>query len=99
MPDRDPVRHEVQRFAYLTDDDANSELEDVLDDIAALRADGRRVLVHCHARQFRTGRVLRAWWRRSQGPSAAEATTAVRGRWPYLSEWNPTFTAALDRIR
>jgi ADP-ribosyl-[dinitrogen reductase] hydrolase len=34
--------HEVQRFAYLTDDDENSELDavlaDVLDDVAALRA-------------------------------------------------------------
>ena len=97
-----PFGHEVQRFAYLTDDDANSELDavlaDVLADIAALRADGRRVLVHCHAGQSRTGLVLRAWLRRSQGLSAAEATAAVHDRWPHLSEWNPTFTAALDRV-
>jgi len=97
-----PFGHEVQRFAYLTDDDANCELdavlEDVLEDIAALRADGRRVLVHCHAGQSRTGLVLRAWLRRSEGLSADEATSAVRGRWPHLSEWNPTFTAALERV-
>ena len=95
--------HEVQRLAYLTDDDANSELDavldDVLGDIAALRAEGRPVLVHCFAGQSGTGLVLRAWLRRSRGLSAAEATAYVRGRWPYLSEWNASFTAALERLR
>jgi ADP-ribosyl-[dinitrogen reductase] hydrolase len=94
--------HDVQRFAYLTDDDANSELDavlsDVLGDIEALRADGRRVLVHCFAGQSRTGLVLRAWLRRSQGLSAAEATDAVGRRWPHLSTWNESFTHALERV-
>jgi ADP-ribosyl-[dinitrogen reductase] hydrolase len=94
--------HDVQRFAYLTDDDDNSELDvvlsDVLDDIEALRADGRRVLVHCFAGQSRTGLVLRAWLRRSQGMSAAEATDAVGRRWPHLSLWNESFTHALERV-
>jgi len=95
--------HAVQRFAYLTDDDANSELDavltDVLEDMAALRAEGRPVLVHCFAGQSRTGLVLRAWLRRTEGMSAAEATAHVRGRWPHLSEWNADFTAALERVR
>jgi ADP-ribosylglycohydrolase len=95
--------HELQRFAFLTDDDANTELDAVLDDVladlAALRADGRRVLVHCFAGQSRTGLVLRAWLRRSRGMSAAEATAFVRERWPHLSEWNTAFTAALERLR
>ena len=95
--------HEVQRFAYLTDDDANSELDAVLDDVladmAALRAEGRPVLVHCFAGQSRTGLVLRAWLRRTEGMTAAEATAYVRERWPHLSEWNDTFTAALERVR
>lgn len=95
--------HPVQRFAYLTDDDQNTEVDavlaDILDDLAALRADGRAVLVHCFAGQSRTGLVLRAWLRRTQGLSAAEATAAVRDRWPHLSEWNATFTAALERVR
>ncbi|WP_432543062.1 ADP-ribosylglycohydrolase family protein [Kineococcus sp. SYSU DK002] len=94
--------HEVQRFAYLTDDDSNTELrtvlDDVLGDIAALRADGRRVLVHCHAGASRTGLVLRAWLVRSQGVSAAEATERVGAAWPHLSEWNPAFTAALREV-
>lgn len=94
--------HDVQRFAYLTDDDANSELDavlaDVLQDIEALRADGRRVLVHCFAGQSRTGLVLRAWLRRSQGLSSAEATEAVGRRWPHLNTWNDSFTSALERV-
>src|SRR3954447_6280260 len=93
--------HELQRFAFLTDDDANPELDavltDVLEDIEALRADGRPVLVHCYAGQSRTGLVLRAWVRRAHGLSAAEATAYVRERWPHLSEWNASFTAALER--
>ncbi|MCW2678576.1 MAG: putative ADP-ribosyl glycohydrolase family protein [Modestobacter sp.] len=94
--------HDVQRFAYLTDDDANSELDavlaDVLDDIEALRADGRPVLVHCFAGQSRTGLVLRAWLRRSEGLSAAAATDVVGRRWPHLSLWNDSFTHALERV-
>jgi ADP-ribosyl-[dinitrogen reductase] hydrolase len=94
--------HGVQRFAYLTDDDANSELDavlsDVLDDIEALRADGRQVLVHCFAGQSRTGLVLRAWLRRSEGLSAAAATDVVGRRWPHLSLWNESFTHALERV-
>jgi ADP-ribosyl-[dinitrogen reductase] hydrolase len=98
----EPFGHEVQRFAYLTDDDANSELDavlaDVLDDMAALRAEGRPVLVHCHGGASRTGLVLRAWLRRTQGLSAEEATAAVAERWPHLGLWNDSFTAALERV-
>ncbi|MCO7218487.1 ADP-ribosylglycohydrolase family protein [Klenkia sp. PcliD-1-E] len=98
----EPFGHAVQRFAYLTDDDANSELDavltDVLDDIQALRAEGRPVLVHCHAGQSRTGLVLRAWLRRSEGLTAQQATDTVAARWPHLSRWNDSFTAALERV-
>jgi hypothetical protein len=56
--------HGVQRFAFLSDDEQNSEVDAVLDDvlqnIAALRAEGRPVLVHCHGGASRTGLVLRA---------------------------------------
>ncbi|MGY1840254.1 MULTISPECIES: protein-tyrosine phosphatase family protein [unclassified Modestobacter] len=94
--------HDVQRYAYLTDDDANSEVDavlaDVLDDLAALRAEGRPVLVHCHGGASRTGLVLRAWLRRTEGLSAAEATARVQDVWPYLGLWNDSFTAALERV-
>lgn len=91
--------HETQRFAYLIDDDTNSEiaavLADVLDDMAALRAEGKRVLVHCYAGQSRTGLVLRAWLMRKSGVSAEEATTRVEVLWPHLNLWNDSFNAAL----
>ncbi|NAZ84924.1 ADP-ribosylglycohydrolase family protein [Kineococcus indalonis] len=94
--------HDVQRFAYLTDDDSNTELvtvlDDVLGDIAALRAEGRRVLVHCHAGASRTGLVLRAWLVREEGVSAREATERVAAVWPHLSTWNAAFTAALEEL-
>ena len=94
--------HDVQRFAYLTDDDSNPELltvlDDVLGDIAALRADGRRVLVHCHAGASRTGLVMRAWVMRTEGISAQEATERVARRWPHLSLGNDSFTTALEEL-
>jgi Dual specificity phosphatase, catalytic domain/ADP-ribosylglycohydrolase len=98
----EPFGHEVQRMAYVSDDDYNTELdvvlEDVLADIAALRAEGRRILVHCHGGASRTGLVLRAWLRRTEGLSADEATRVVAERWPYLGLWNASFTAALERM-
>ncbi|WP_369068377.1 ADP-ribosylglycohydrolase family protein [Kineococcus terrestris] len=94
--------HEVQRFAYLTDDDSNTELatvlDDVLGDVAALRAEGRRVLVHCHAGASRTGLVLRAWLVREEGLSAEEATQRVAAVWPHLGTWNGRFSAALEDL-
>lgn len=94
--------HDVQRLAYLADDDSNDDLarvlDDVLDDIAALRADGRRVLVHCYGGASRTGLVLRAWLMRDQGLDAKAATAYVEARWPYLGLWNPAFTTALEQV-
>jgi ADP-ribosyl-[dinitrogen reductase] hydrolase len=94
--------HAIQRFAYLVDDDSNSELDfvlrDILADMVALHADGQRVLVHCYGGHSRTGLVLRAWLRRSEGVSAAEATERVAAVWPQLGLWNESFSAALERI-
>ncbi len=91
--------HDVQRWAYLTDDDANTDLrrvlDDVLDDVVALQTDGRQVLVHCHGGASRTGLVLRAWLIREQGMTAAGATSYVERRWPHLGLWNEDFTAML----
>jgi ADP-ribosyl-[dinitrogen reductase] hydrolase len=90
-------------MAYIADNDHNHDVDavlaDVLDDLAALRAEGRKVLVHCHGGASRTGLVLRAWVRRSEGMSAQEATDHVAERWPHLGLWNASFTAALERVR
>jgi ADP-ribosyl-[dinitrogen reductase] hydrolase len=55
--------------------------------------------VHCHGGASRTGLVLRAWLRRTEGLPADEATAVVRQRWPHLDTWNASFTAALERVR
>ena len=87
--------HDVQRFGYLTDDESNHDLAQVLDDVLgdmnALRADDRRVLVHCFGGASRTGLVLRAWLMRERGLTAEEATEYVAQRWPYLGRWNRSF--------
>jgi ADP-ribosyl-[dinitrogen reductase] hydrolase len=94
--------HDLQRFAFLVDDDTNTELDivlsDVLDDVAALRADGRRVLVHCFGGASRTGLVLRGWLCRERRLSVEAATECVKRRWPHLGLWNRSFDAALERL-
>jgi ADP-ribosyl-[dinitrogen reductase] hydrolase len=99
----EPFPHPVHRMAYIADNDHNSDLDvmlaDVLDDMAALRAEGQKVLVHCHGGASRTGLVLRAWLRRTEGMTAEEATAYVAERWPHLGLWNDSFTAALERVR
>jgi ADP-ribosyl-[dinitrogen reductase] hydrolase len=98
----EPFPHGVQRMAYIADNDYNSDLDDVLadvlDDMAALRADGRKLLIHCHGGASRTGLVLRAWLRRTEGMTADEATAHVAERWPHLGLWNASFSAALERM-
>src|SRR5215218_2690358 len=95
----EPFPHELQRMAYIADNEHNSDLDvvlaDVLDDMAALRAEGHRLLVHCHGGASRTGLVLRAWLMRTEGMSADEATTHVAARWPHLGLWNASFTTTL----
>ena len=96
-----PFGHEIQRWAYLVDDESNTEpgqvIDDALDDIVALQADGHRVLVHCYGGASRTGLILRAWLMRERDMSVDEATEYVRQRWPHLGLWNDSFQAALVR--
>ncbi|SDC77075.1 ADP-ribosyl-[dinitrogen reductase] hydrolase [Geodermatophilus telluris] len=98
----EPFPHTLHRMAYLTDNNHNVDVDvvlaDVLDDLAALHAEGHRVLVHCHGGASRTGLVLRAWLVREQGMTPAEATAHVAERWPHLGLWNDSFTAALERL-
>src|SRR3954454_19427040 len=88
----EPVTHALHRMAYIADNEHNSDLDvvlaDVLDDMAALRAEGHRLLVHCHGGASRTGLVFRAWLMRTEGMSVDEATGHVAERWPHLGLWN-----------
>jgi ADP-ribosylglycohydrolase len=98
----EPFSHQVHRLAYVSDDDYNTELDvvldDVLEDMAALHAEGRKLLVHCHGGASRTGLVLRAWLMREKGMSAEQATAHIAERWPHLGLWNESFDAALARL-
>ncbi|SDM17850.1 ADP-ribosyl-[dinitrogen reductase] hydrolase [Geodermatophilus siccatus] len=98
----EPFSHALHRMAYIADSDHNADLDvmlaDVLDDMAALRAEGHRLLVHCHGGASRTGLVLRAWLVREEGMSPQAATAYVAERWPHLGLWNDSFTAALSRL-
>ncbi|MGY1915862.1 ADP-ribosylglycohydrolase family protein [Blastococcus sp. SYSU DS0973] len=88
----EPFPHPVHRMAYIADNEHNADLDvmlaDVLDDMAALRDEGHRLLVHCHGGASRTGLVLRGWLVREKGMSVGEATAHVAGRWPHLGLWN-----------
>ena len=82
------VPHRHRRQVYLTDNGRNLDLDtaltDVLDTIAAVRAEGHPVVVHCRGGQSRTGLVLRAWLRRTRGLTPDQATAHARssGRTP-----------------
>ncbi|MGY1684458.1 ADP-ribosylglycohydrolase family protein [Geodermatophilus sp. SYSU D00867] len=98
----EPFPHTLHRMAYIADNSHNVDVDvvlaDVLDDLAALRAEGHRVLVHCHGGASRTGLVLRAWLVREHGMTPEQATAHVAERWPHLGLWNESFTAALERL-
>jgi ADP-ribosyl-[dinitrogen reductase] hydrolase len=99
----EPFPHPVQRMAYIADNEHNSDpdggLADVLDDMAALRAEGHRLLLYSHSGTSRTGLVLRAWLMRTEGMSPDAATAHVAERWPHVGLGNASFTTALDRLR
>lgn len=93
--------HPVRRELYLVDreGDHNPNLDaavrDAVTTIDAFRAEGRRVVVHCHGGASRTGLVLRAWLMHTHGWDEPTATAHVEDRWPHLGLWNETFTEFL----
>jgi ADP-ribosyl-[dinitrogen reductase] hydrolase len=97
----DRISHAERRQVYLIDGDQNLDVdlvvEDVLNTIDAIHADGRPVLVHCWQGASRTGLILRAWLRRTRGLSSLEATAEARRIWPHTGDWNHSFDTALER--
>ena len=96
------MRRPVRRETFLVDQsgDWNPALavavDDVLDSIDALLAEGRQVVVHCHAGQSRTGLVLAAHLMR-HGRSLAEAWDLLAEKWPHANAQNPRFADELER--
>lgn len=93
------IKHDNRRQVYLTDNSNNMHvnrvLDDVIDDISGLQADGHAVVVHCHGGASRTGLVLRGWLRRTEGLSPLAATQKAFRIWPHTDLWNSSFTEAL----
>jgi ADP-ribosyl-[dinitrogen reductase] hydrolase len=100
----DAMRRPVRREVYLVDRDHphNPALSQVLDDtlaaIAAFRAEGREVLVHCHGGRSRTAFVLAAWLMQSQGLSKDDAWDRLCEVWPLAVDWTPSFGELLERL-
>jgi len=94
--------HPVRRELYIADNGGGHNaalgavVNDAFDSIDAFLAEGRNVVVHCHAGASRTGLVLRAWLMRTERLSEAEATARVAERWPLLDPvTNGSFTKFL----
>ncbi|MEP7048252.1 MAG: ADP-ribosylglycohydrolase family protein [Ilumatobacteraceae bacterium] len=94
--------HPMRRELYLVDDSAgqngalHAAVEDAAESIDAFRAEGRKVVVHCHMGASRTGLVLRAWLVRHDAMTTDEATSFVADRWSLLdSTTNTSFAAFL----
>ncbi|MEO6492263.1 MAG: ADP-ribosylglycohydrolase family protein [Ilumatobacteraceae bacterium] len=98
----DSMRHPVRREIFLIDNDAEHNpslavaVDDALDSIDALLAEGRQVVVHCHGGRSRTGLVLAAHLMRL-GHSLEEATALLADRWPHAHTNNKAFAAELHR--
>jgi len=72
-------------------------LADAADTVAALRAEGRTVLLHCVAAQSRTPTVAAAYSVRRLGRSPDDALAEVCAVLPDASP-NPAFVAAVRRM-
>lgn len=94
------IEHICYRLMDEPDRSENPNLDFVLDDaaktVAALRDEGKVVLVHCVAAHRRTPTVGIAY-ALDRGFGLAEATSAVRGVLPRVNP-NPAFDEALRRL-
>jgi ADP-ribosyl-[dinitrogen reductase] hydrolase len=94
------AQHPFRREFFLIDQvDRNPSLghvlNDVVDTIDAFLAEGRQIVVHCHAGESRTGFVVRAWLMRHNGWDEPTARAHLEARWPHLVAWNDDFTRFL----
>ena len=96
------MRRPTRREAYLIDQDGDHNpslaavVDDVLDSIDALLAEGRQVVVHCHGGRSRTALVLAAYMMR-HGRSLTEARALLAETWPIGHFENAAFVEELQR--
>ncbi len=72
-------------------------LDDVLGEVAAARAAGRPVLVHCRHGASRTGLVLRLILVDELGLDAEAALMEAQCLWPATSSWNRAWNREVER--
>lgn len=95
----DGLEHHQVWLVDQSGEDANPNLRFVFDDtaeaIATLRAEGRRVFVHCVAGASRTPAVAAAYLARRDGTAGREALDRVAAAIPFHNPHNTSFLAAL----
>ncbi len=95
------MRRPIRREAYLIDKDGDHNpalatvVDDLLDSIEALLAEGRQVLVHCNGGRSRTGLMLAAHMMR-HGRSFADAKALLATTWPDAHFLNESFVEELQ---
>jgi ADP-ribosyl-[dinitrogen reductase] hydrolase len=93
------VEHHELLLADRADPAANPNLDLVLADagetIATLRAEGRRVLVHCRAGRSRAPTVAAAYLARRDGCSGLDAFARIAAELPHPDPHNRAFQRAL----
>jgi ADP-ribosyl-[dinitrogen reductase] hydrolase len=102
----DVSRYPQRRSIFLQDHERDAHanpgidavLVDVVDEIVAFRQQGVDVFVHCYGGASRTGLILRAYLRRTEGMSPADATRKAQQLWPSTALWNTYFDEALERL-
>ena len=93
--------HPVRRQVYMVDKEGSANpslatvVNDAVDAIEAIRAEGRNVVVHCHGGHSRTGLVVKAWYMRTTGCTEREAHEWLAARWPEYQDYNRTFLEVL----
>lgn len=99
----DNLRFPYRAQFYLIDEPgANPSLlhviHEAVETINEFIAQGRKVLVHCHAGASRTGLILKAWYMAYEGITPKEADEWLYELWEPYRKSNNDFTIALNQI-
>ncbi len=73
-------------------------VNETVDAIDALLAEGRNVVVHCHGGHSRTPFILKAWKMRGDGVDHAAAQEWMDATWPHSWHHNGGFGEFLAKL-